>query len=172
MKLFPSGFDFISLDLQREDLFAKLAQWCGFSCRCWRSRWTRASSGRAASSPACASTAGRVLVPGAPARRRRAVPALRPALALLPGVHRGGDPAAGHGRDLPGALDRANLTGLVLGCIEAKFCKKICVGKLSPRSTQCTPWHRFGIESQKTRKPWGEKNLVPFSNLNFFVKNF
>ena len=25
------------------------------------------------------------------------------------------------------ARDRANLTGLVLGCIEAKFCKKICV---------------------------------------------
>ena len=24
-------------------------------------------------------------------------------------------------------LDRANLTRLVLGCIEAKFCKKICV---------------------------------------------
>ena len=24
-------------------------------------------------------------------------------------------------------LDRANLTGLVLGCIEAKFCRKICV---------------------------------------------
>ena len=24
-------------------------------------------------------------------------------------------------------LGRANLTGLVLGCIEAKFCKKICV---------------------------------------------
>ena len=24
-------------------------------------------------------------------------------------------------------VDRANLTGLVLGCIEAKFCKKICV---------------------------------------------
>jgi len=24
-------------------------------------------------------------------------------------------------------LDRANLTGLVLGCIKAKFCKKICV---------------------------------------------
>ena len=35
-----------------------------------------------------------------------------------------------------------NLTGLVLGCIEAKFCKKICVWKLSPRSTQCTPLHR------------------------------
>ena len=41
--------------------------------------------------------------------------------------------------------DRANLTGLVLGCIEAKFCKKICVGKLSPRSTQCTPLHSFAI---------------------------
>ena len=40
-------------------------------------------------------------------------------------------------------LDRANLTGLVLGCIEANFCKKICVGKLSPRSTQCTPLHSF-----------------------------
>ena len=24
-------------------------------------------------------------------------------------------------------LDQANLTGLVLGCIETKFCKKICV---------------------------------------------
>ena len=31
---------------------------------------------------------------------------------------------------------------LVICCIEAKFCKKICVGKLSPRSTQCTPLHR------------------------------
>ena len=46
---------------------------------------------------------------------------------------------------------------LVIGCIEAKFCKKICVGKLSPRSTQCTPLHRFGIESQKTRKTMGGK---------------
>ena len=35
-----------------------------------------------------------------------------------------------------------NLTRLVLCCIEAKFRKKICVGKLSPRSTQCTPLHR------------------------------
>ena len=34
-----------------------------------------------------------------------------------------------------------NFTGLVLYCIEAKFCKKICVWKLSPRSTQCTPLH-------------------------------
>ena len=38
-------------------------------------------------------------------------------------------------------LGRANFTGLVLGCIEAKYCKKICVWKLSPRSTQCTPLH-------------------------------
>ena len=30
----------------------------------------------------------------------------------------------------------------VIGCTEAKICKKICVGKLSPRSTQCTPLHR------------------------------
>ena len=34
------------------------------------------------------------------------------------------------------------IIGLVLGCIEAKFCKQILVGKLSPRSTQCTPLHR------------------------------
>ena len=31
---------------------------------------------------------------------------------------------------------------LVLCCIEAKFCKKICVGKLLRRSTKCTPLHR------------------------------
>ena len=34
--------------------------------------------------------------------------------------------------------ERANFTRLVNGCIEAKFCNKICVGKLSPRSTRCT----------------------------------
>ena len=35
-----------------------------------------------------------------------------------------------------------NFEGLVLGCIDADFCKYILVGKLSPRSTQCTPLHR------------------------------
>ena len=35
-----------------------------------------------------------------------------------------------------------NFDGLVLGCIDADFCKQIRVGKLSPRSTQCTPLHR------------------------------
>ena len=50
---------------------------------------------------------------------------------------------------------------LVLCCIDANFCKKIFVGKLLTRSTQCTPLHRFGIESQKTRKTMGgEKILV------------
>ena len=38
--------------------------------------------------------------------------------------------------------------------------RELLFGKLSPRSTQCTPLHRFGIESQKPGKPWGEKNLV------------
>ena len=39
------------------------------------------------------------------------------------------------------------IRGLVLGCIETKFCKKIlnkfkvCVVKLSPRATQYTPLH-------------------------------
>ena len=31
-----------------------------------------------------------------------------------------------------------NFEGLVLGCIDADFCKQIIVGKLSPRSTQYT----------------------------------
>ena len=39
------------------------------------------------------------------------------------------------------------MIGLVLGCIEAKFCKWILLGNLLPRSTRCTPLHRFGIES-------------------------
>ena len=43
------------------------------------------------------------------------------------------------------AMDAANFTGLVLGCIETKFCKKICVGKLSTRSTQCTLLHSSAI---------------------------
>ena len=48
--------------------------------------------------------------------------------------------------------------GLVLGCIDAKFCKKICVGKHSPRSTQWTPLHRFQRSifpksTRSTRKP-------------------
>ena len=38
---------------------------------------------------------------------------------------------------------RANFIGLVLFCIDAKFCNKICVGKLLTRSTRftcfCTP---------------------------------
>ena len=49
------------------------------------------------------------------------------------------------GRRKAALLGRANLPGLVLGCIEAKFCKKICVWKLSPRSTQCTPLHSSAI---------------------------
>ena len=38
--------------------------------------------------------------------------------------------------------ERANFAELVLGCIEADFCNQILVGKLSPRSTKCTPLHR------------------------------
>ena len=39
--------------------------------------------------------------------------------------------------------ERVNLTRLVLGCIEAKHCKKICVGKLKRRSTQCIPFSKL-----------------------------
>ena len=47
-----------------------------------------------------------------------------------------------------------NFEGLVLGCIEADFCNQILVGKLSPRSTKCTPLHRsrISIFSQNVAK--------------------
>ena len=49
-----------------------------------------------------------------------------------------------------GGLKLKKLNRLVLGCIEAKFCKKILVGKLSPRSTQCTPLHSLDSFAQLT----------------------
>ena len=58
---------------------------------------------------------------------------------------------------------------LVFGCIEAKICKKICVGKLSPRSTQSTPLYRsliskFWLEIAEglveVLKVWGERAPV------------
>ena len=39
----------------------------------------------------------------------------------------------------------SNFRKLVIGCIEAKFCEKILVGKLSPKSTQCPPLHRSPV---------------------------
>ena len=39
----------------------------------------------------------------------------------------------------------SNFIGLVLFCIDTKLCKIICVWKLSPRSTQCTPLHSSAI---------------------------
>ena len=58
------------------------------------------------------------------------------------------EPARG-GENTIGKLNRwvilksnFEVSGLVFSCIETKFCKKILVGKLSPRSTQCTPLHR------------------------------
>ena len=39
----------------------------------------------------------------------------------------------------------SNFIGLSLFSTDAKFCKKICVWKLSPRSTQCTPLHSSAI---------------------------
>ena len=59
----------------------------------------------------------------------------------FPGGRAGGRVALGAGWRVIDRLDRANLIGLVLGSIEAKFCNKICVLKLSPRSTQRTPLH-------------------------------
>ena len=50
--------------------------------------------------------------------------------------------------------ERTNFTGHVLGYFEADFCNQIFVGKLSPRSTKCTPLHRspLSIFFQKIAK--------------------
>ena len=82
--------------------------------------------------------------------------------------------------------ERANFTGLVLLCIEAKFCNKICVGKLSPRSTQCTPLHRsliskislkiaefFAVFSKISRIISLPQNFAEFSpNFTNFFRDF
>ena len=87
-----------------------------------------------------------------PCASRTSPSAGQPRPPLCSGIAHGTNPPRalsqnGYGRSV--RLERANLKGLVLGCIEAKFyfgrlksCKKICVGKPSPRSTQCTPLHR------------------------------
>ena len=70
--------------------------------------------------------------------------------------------------------ERANLKGLVNGCIEANFCNKICVGKLSPRSTQCNPLHRSrsrGIRLGSRGIRLGEKIYENKSKLNFLFEN-
>ena len=60
-------------------------------------------------------------------------------------------------------LHRASYT-LVIGCIETNICTEICVGKLSPRTTLCSPLHRsliskFSLEiaerSTQVLKVWG-----------------
>ena len=68
-------------------------------------------------------------------------------------------------------LDWANFRGLVLGCIEAKFCKKICVGKLSPRSTQCTPLHRSAISifCQEFAKNFAKFKILQIISGNFTI---
>ena len=61
---------------------------------------------------------------------------------------------------------RANLTRLVFRCIEAKFCKKVLVGQLSPRSTQCTPLHRYHQSSIFCSK-LAEKNCMSLARERF-----
>ena len=71
-----------------------------------------------------------------------------------------------------------NFEALVLGCIDADFCKWILVGKLSPRSTQCTPLHRFGIHNRKMGKNrslisiFSSKIVNIFSRLNNWISDF
>ena len=53
----------------------------------------------------------------------------------------------------------SNFMRLVLCCIKIKFCNKIFVGKLSPRSTQCTPLHRSLISKFSLKFSSAEKLL-------------
>ena len=64
--------------------------------------------------------------------------------------------------------------GRVLFCIDAKFCKKICVGKFSPRSTQCTPSHRSSLtqnlsQTSEKRKMLSNAYLLFSISLQKFV---
>ena len=45
-----------------------------------------------------------------------------------------------------------NFGGLILGCIEANFCKKIGVFKLSPRSSSCTLFCRSQTSNFQQKK--------------------
>ena len=60
-----------------------------------------------------------------------------------------------------------NFEGLVLGYIDADFCKKILVGKLSPRSTQCIPLHRCQFSKFREFFHFSVSPHVPFLNLLF-----
>ena len=63
--------------------------------------------------------------------------------------------------------------GLVRGCIETKFCKKICVWKLSPRSTQSSPLHCSKITfSAKKLLEICKKIFFSFFFLFFFFFSF
>ena len=71
--------------------------------------------------------ADRVALPGLP--RLELADAALAAHALAAHAHGPGRGSSRSGAAPDGApvLDRANFTGLVLGCVEAKFCKNICV---------------------------------------------
>jgi len=66
---------------------------------------------------------------------------------------------------------RPNFEGLVLGCIDADYASEYSlelgyIGKLSPRSTQCTPLHRSSISKCQP------KIANIFSRLNIEFLNF
>ena len=63
------------------------------------------------------------------------------------------------------------VSGLVFSCIETKFCKKILVGKLSPRSTQCTPLHRSLISKFSSNFAFFKKFANFFANVAVFSPN-
>ena len=76
------------------------------------------------------------------------------------------------------ALDRADLTGLVLGCIEAKFCNKICVRQHFLSSTRfayfCTAAiskfsQKIGLKNQQFLE--NSANILQMSQ-NFAKINF
>ena len=64
---------------------------------------------------------------------------------------------------------------LVLGCIETKFASKyqILVGKLSPRSTPCTPLHRFWNPQSKNgeKRTWPKQPRTFCRNVVRFCRN-
>ena len=64
--------------------------------------------------------------------------------------------------------ERAEFTDLVLGFVKADFCDQILVGKLSPRSVHCTPFHNSPISFLSKKLPIFEKITAPFTLLNVY----
>ena len=97
-----------------------------------------------------------------------------PEVELEPAEEQGPLDVGLHDSNRSRCIQTANFTGLVLGCIEANFCKKILVGKLSPRSTQCTVSKpifasKYSLDLETSRRDLHNARLCTVLKTQIFV---